>query len=333
MVFKHLLAGRLGLLAAVLVLASACGEGEISDSPAGARRGPEASGEGGGDFDAPTNDAPTNDAPTNDAPTNDAPTTSSKWSETVVKPDATNTGPNCSAPGCPNATLSPQNSPPLVITQDGATYENFTMTNGAEPIVVRARNVTFRNFYIHHDNWTGLYVDNVPNANLVLEYGEIEGGSPCSQLIEGDGITVRYGKFHSCDDIWKINDSYGSNGPVTIENSYFYDVIGGHGDTFMIWPNMDNDTTARHNHFVGGNTSIVIDASISPGATLLFEENWLHGGGAAYTIYCDTREGGARIYRDNLFDRNYQYGPVADPGCTWIENAYMDDSSTVPYSP
>lgn len=320
--WRSALVGRLGLFAAVLVLASACGEGQISDSPAGARLGPESGGDG--DFDAPASDPPANDPPA----------TSSKWWKAVPKPDENNTGPNCSAPRCPTATLSPQNSPPLVITQDGATYENFTMTLGQyDEISIQAQNVTFRNFYIQGNSWTTVKVENTANANLVLEYGEIEGGSPCSQLLEGDGITVRYGKFHSCDDIWKINDENGSNGPVTIENSYFYDVRGGHGDTFMIWPNMDNDTTARHNHFVGGNTSIVIDASISPGATLLFEENWLHGGGAAYTIYCDTREGGARIYRDNLFDRNYQYGPVADPGCTWFDNVYMDDSSPVPYTP
>jgi hypothetical protein len=42
-VFEHPLVGRVGLLVSVLVLADACGGGEISDAPGGARLGPEAS--------------------------------------------------------------------------------------------------------------------------------------------------------------------------------------------------------------------------------------------------------------------------------------------------
>jgi len=197
-------------------------------------------------------------------------------------------------------------------------------------IVVDANNVTLRNFSLQGSAvGAGTVIENF-GSNLLIEYGEVTGGSSCGQILDGDGWTVRYTEFQNCDDIVKINDSLGSNGPVLVEDSYWHNVGGDHGDTIQIWEAMRNDITFRHNSLEGGNTSIVIDWDVNSPARLLFEENWLHGGGAGYVIYCSNSGGGDRIYRNNLFDRSYVYGPVTDAGCTWTNNSYMDNLAPVP---
>ena len=143
--WRHALVGRLGVFTAILVLASGCGDGQISDAPPGARFDSD-TGDGAVDDpanDPPTNDPPANDPPSDDPPVDDPPATGSDWWGSVAKPDETNTGPNCAAAGCPNATLETGNAPPSPITQNGAVYENFTMSG---TLVVDADNVTLRNF-------------------------------------------------------------------------------------------------------------------------------------------------------------------------------------------
>ena len=61
------------------------------------------------------------------------------WWDAIPKPDASNTGPS------DPSILSSGNAPPDTITQDGATYENFTKTGN---ITIDADNVTLRNFRI-----------------------------------------------------------------------------------------------------------------------------------------------------------------------------------------
>ena len=253
---------------------------------------------------------------------------SSDWWDTVLKPNAANTGPNCTGrPGCPNAALSSSNAPPRTITTNGATYENFTMSG---TLVVDADNVTLRNFSLQGSGVGDGTVITNRGRNLLIEYAEVNGGSNCGQILAANGWTVRYSELRNCADIVKIADGGAGNlGPVLVEDSYWHDVGGGHGDTIQIWPGTSSDVTFRRNHLEGGNTSIVIDWDINAPARLLFEENWLHGGGAGYVIYCSNSGGGARIYRNNLFDRNYVYGPVTDSGCTWSDNLYMDNFAPV----
>jgi len=324
-VLRNALVGRLGLLAAVLVFASACGDGQISDGP-GARIGPDASDDGA--FDPAANDPPVDDPPVDDPPAMGPPSTSSDWWGVVTKPDATNTGPNCTGrAGCPSATLSAGNAPPSTITQDGATYENFTMTGTLD---IDANNVTLRNFSFNASGVGSSDVIHNTGTNLVIEYAYINGGgSDCGQIFNSNGWTVRYSEFENCDDIVKISDDNGVLGPVLVEDSYWHNVPGGHGDTIQIWPGTSSDITFRRNHLEGGNTSIVIDWDVNAPARLLFEENWLHGGGASYVIYCSGSGGGDRIYRNNLFDRNFLYGARTDPGCTWNNNSYMDNLAPV----
>jgi hypothetical protein len=165
-----------------------------------------------------------------------------------------------------------------------------------------------------------------------MEYGEINGGSTCTTHIDGNGFTARYTKFHTCDDILQMNNSMGSNGPVLVHDSYWYEANGGHGDIVMVWPNQDADSTFRHNVLVGGSTSIFIDDTLTAPAVLLVEENWMYGGASntSFHVYCDTGGGGTRIIRNNLFDRNFNYGPFDSDECDIVEgNSYEDDFSPV----
>lgn len=256
------------------------------------------------------------------------------WWETTLKPNAANTGPNCSGrPGCPDAPLLAANAPPTTIIQDGATYENFVWTGNE--IYVEADNVTFRNFQLLASNMnsTTLIRDRT-GSNLVLEYGYLDGGGGnCGEFVQGQGYTIRFSELRNCADITKADNGSGS-GPILIEDSYLHDAIGGHGDVMQIWPVNDTNITIRRSVLEAGNTAAIIDWAISSPARLLVENSWIEPGPAAgWGIYCSNDGGGQRIYQNNLFARGWNFGPVTDAGCTWINNLWDDDFTEVPYNP
>jgi hypothetical protein len=247
----------------------------------------------------------------------------SNWWETVTKPNASNTGPNCQGrAGCPSATLTTGNAPPGVVTQDGATYENFIKTSGFSGgqagIEIQAQNVTFRNFHIAFGNNVGIQVIDTPNANFVMEYGEIISTAACSTIMDGDGYTAQFTHFHDCDDIAQVNTSNGNNGPVLVEDSYWHDARGSHGDVFMGWDVVENPLTVRHCTLVGGDTSIFIDGDVQ--AQILFEENWLYGGECAFHFYPSPGD----IVRRNIFFNHNCFGLAIDNDADWYDNLYDD---------
>ncbi len=279
-------------------LIGACGDGQIGDSRLSSEGDPRLS-----SVAEPTPDQLDEPAPGAD------------WWDAIPKPDASNTGPS------DPSILSSGNAPPDTITQDGATYENFTKTGN---ITIDADNVTLRNFTVYSSgNFRGINVLDGASG-ILIEDGEVDGGGTTGDCLRGPGITGRRLNLHHCDDSMKAQ---GYGGPTVIEHSYFHDVGGGHGDTVQSFESGSN-ITFRYNTLVGGNTSVfIIHGPI--GALYTIENNWLDGGG--YTVYCGGFGSSVRVH-DNLFSRKYQYGPAYDDGpCDWQGNLYDGDFSVVPH--
>jgi hypothetical protein len=237
----------------------------------------------------------------------------------VTRPDATNTGPN--NPGL----LGTGTPPPDTITQNGATYENF-VKNGC--VKIEADNVTLRNFTINAGGCSsyGIRMENGTSGALI-EYGEVDGQGSPAECLRGLGATIRYMNVHDCDDAHKAQ---GLNmGPLLVEHSYYWELVGGHGDAIQSLYK-SNDVTFRYNHIVGGRTSAFkIDAAPDPGYEMVVQNNWINGDGQAYKlIYCGGY-GEPVKFLDNLFGRNFkENSPIYKNGpCNWHNNYYWDDFS------
>jgi hypothetical protein len=312
----------------------ACGDGEISASPRG--------------FDG----APTPDQPDAGETCNGSGqcVEGSNWWEVNDRPDATNTGPNCSAPGCPNATLSAANAPPNTITQTicnaqpNCTWENFTKNHHVR---IEASGVTLRNFIINGNGvpWSVDVRDTSPNTELLMEYGEINGGGgeDCDANVQGMGWTARYMEIHTCDDNAKVhtNNSENGNGPVLVEHSWLYNAGGGHGDNFQSLNSPKDPIVVRFNSIEGGGTSVYLATHVH---TMTIENNWIDWGddtNCGSPVYCNTTPSGGGpgtiSINSNLWDRVYQtyvgggYCFASGGRCAYDnENRFLDDFSLLP---
>jgi hypothetical protein len=248
------------------------------------------------------------------------------WWEIVDEPDATNTGPNCSAPGCPSASLTDYGSCSNVedlITGDGVTVENFQCSGGFR---LEANNVTLRNFLIVGNGVFGVQVDAGISGGL-WEYGEIDGNPmDTSDCIRGRGFTGRFLHVHDCNDTQKVGGD--GQGPLIIENSYYHDAYGSHADAFQVWGDTDSAITVRNSSITCGGTACLITSAVV-GGVITFENNWLYGGGTGNFFYCGWDPGdvgpSAVYVTDNLFDRNYVNLARDISGCAWTGNLFMDD--------
>jgi hypothetical protein len=263
------------------------------------------------------------------------------WWDIYDQPDATNTGPNCSAAGCPSATLSTGNAPPDTITQSicnsqpGCTWSNF-IKNGR--VVIEAKGVTFYNFQISSGSSTqGVQIkdtDSSSSTDLTMEYGEIVGGSGCGENVHGMGWTARYMEIHNCDDNAKVHtDGTNGHGPVLVEYSWLYNAWGGHGDNFQnVTHNANDPITVRRNSIEGGGTAVLFLDNIH---TVTLENNRIYWGDdtdCGSPVYCGVSAvggGNGDIFiRENLWDRMYEtHGGCFDVRCTYGNNRWSDDYS------
>ncbi len=294
-------------LIVVVVLAGACGSGEIGagdrayESP-GARSGQPATGADGG-IDAEVIVPPPGDEDSSDRP----------W--------AHNTGP--SDPGA----LEPSGS--LIITTDGAALENLEITG---VIQIEADNVTIRNFRI---NATASYGIDIASGHdgILLEDGEIYGMD--SAAILGAGFTARRLHIHDSEgDGLKVG---GSGGPTLVEYSFIEKLgrkVDSHADGNQT--RGGSNITFRYNNIympVSGtpeypgspyksNATFMLQLNIS---NFVIENNWLTGGN--YTIYCPDN-GGVSV-RNNRFGRDYRFGPINGPCDEKVGNVWDDTGDPI----
>jgi len=278
----------------MVVIGGACGAGEIGDAAGSPRLGP-----GYDDIDGGIGDPPQVIGP--------------EGGTQPERPGAHNTG--------PTGPLTPYTGP-STITQDGATYEDFT----ASWLVIDADNVTLRNFRIDSPNWYGIEIKG-GHSGILLEDGEIL-GSMSSGLI-GVGFTGRRLYIHDTDS--DAVKTQGIGGPTIVEYSFIeklgLDSIKPDGN--QIAASGTSNVTFRYNNIwmpgpgpnspgppYSTNACAIHEGNISD---IVYEHNWLNGGN--FTMYCGVP--GISV-RNNRFGRDYIYGIRSGNCDEWTGNVWDD---------
>jgi hypothetical protein len=227
-----------------------------------------------------------------------------------VKPDATNTGPTNSS------ILTPSGS--ITVTVAGTVIQNVAVTG---TIVIKAANVTIKNFTIDADG--GTYGVQVVSGSVTIEDGQIT--NAMGGAVFGNNWTaLRLNVFNMGSDAF---DGGGNN---TLEDCYIHNIgmsAGAHadgiqlnnGDSIVIegnnfdlpWWNQVGSQVYRCNSciFLNGYVYNYLDGTVISG-------NWLDGGN--YTIYALGQTN--TTVSNNIFGDDYQYGDIDGSVATWTGN-------------
>ncbi len=234
------------------------------------------------------------------------------------KPGPNNTGPYDESILVPMAGFT--------ITQNGYVLENADISGG---MVIRAKNVTLRNFRIDSHGYYGIQCTEAINEGIVIEDGEILHNTSCG--VYGIGFTARRLDVHECG-----GDAFKAHGNAVIEDCWIHNLgmePGAHadGDQSLVGMNI----TIRHNNMdmpVGlsgyeSNSALSMSAFYGPAGNILIEENWFNGG--TYTIYLtDDSHGPMTNVRvlNNRFGRDYHYGVLYNDTSAVISGNVWDDT-------
>jgi hypothetical protein len=254
-------------------------------------------------------------------------------SEESEKPVEATTGANCAAPGCPSATLGSLSAAGAncrsTITVNGTTCENFT-TNGS--ITINADNVTLRNFIVNANGGRYGVYPTAGSSGITVEYGEIYNAESAGLYnlsnnfyaqrlyvhdiggdafkIEGNGATVEWSFL---EKLGTAPDAH-ADGNQTRDGS---NITFRYNNMWMPAPGTPNYPGRPYK----ANATAMHCCNIS---NVVYEYNWLNGGG--YTVYCQTSGQNVRgiSVRNNLFGRDYAYGPRSGTCDEWSGNRWED---------
>jgi hypothetical protein len=120
------------------------------------------------------------------------------------------------------------------ITAEGAVVEDVLMTDGAD-VVVKAENVTIRNFKLEGGSIVNRYAGNC-YAGLVVEDSTFE-PEPGQPYGPGDATIASGGFTARRVELYKRGEGYrGSDcGPITVEDSFAYIIGGAYPDACEDW--------------------------------------------------------------------------------------------------
>ena len=224
------------------------------------------------------------------------------------------------------------------VTQDGAVIEDVHITGS---LVIRANNVTLRNFRIDAAGDAYGIECNAGTGGLVVEDGEIYNMN--SAAVYGYGVTLRRLDVHDSG-----GDGLKPNGPdFVLEDSWVRRLgknDGSHADGVQARNSSDDrDFTGlviRRNFFdmpkglsgYRSNACIYLqDESENAGRILnaVIQDNWLNGGNYTLDIRGSQQEG--HVITGNRFGRDYQYGVVygASEAAVWSNNVWDDNGGVV----
>ena len=320
--------------AACLIVASACGDGEIESggAPFETSGGPDPqmgfSNPGDSSSDARADAGVARDVVSRDENGNQ---TEPPPTGDPNRPWADNTGPSN-----PSAMVK---SGSLSITTDGATYENLDITGD---VWIDASNVTIRNFRIDGQfSSSSFYGINIApgNSGILLEDGEI---MRTGNGIRGLGYTARRIYIHDNNDDGLRPEGAPGSGPTLIEYCFVEKMglsDGAHADALQVSGVSDGsyDVTLQYNNFympAPGTPEHPGDASkasavifiAKPVSNYLIQNNWMNGGG--YTVYCGGNTTDV-VWRNNIFGDDYDYDAVTGSCQNWSGNIWEDTEEPI----
>jgi len=233
-------------------------------------------------------------------------------------------GPDNTGPSDPSLLVS---SGSITTTRDGQVIENVSVSG---TITVRNNNVTIRNFRLDGNGTTYPIGYESGHTGLVIEDGEV---FDYDAAVVGGNFTNYTARRLNVHD--GTGDGFKAMGNVTIESSYVHHLgtsPSSHADG--VQASGGSGLTIRNNNFdmpkgLAGYTNscaIFVAPDFGPISNVLIEGNWLNGGD--YTVHIDATNA---VVRDNLFGRDYEYGPKAMYGTyTWTNNRWMDTLALIP---
>jgi len=192
-------------------------------------------------------------------------------------------------------------------------------------ITVRNNNVTIRNFRVDGNGTWYPIVYESGHSGLVLEDGEVLDYDSAAVGGNFGNYTARRLEVHE-----SVGDGFKADSNVLIESCWVYHLgtgAGSHADGVQI--SSGSNITIRGNFFdmpanVAGyesNANVFAGPDFGPISNLVVEGNWLDGGN--YTLFIDATN---VTVRDNLFGRDYNYGPsnMVGNSYTWTNNRWWD---------
>ncbi len=296
--FKHRPIRRLGLLVSVLVLANACGDGEISAG--GARLGPEASDPDGGVSSCGV----CGDGEVCSSGTCVNAPTGTPYGHVVPADVGVTIGVGVAAP-VPTAPYTGPNP----VTASNTTIENVVV-NGCLKIGNGSPidNITIRNVIVNCNSHFALHLYNA--TNILVEYSHI------NNLSDGKVVYMEnaWGAEFRKNEIQGGQDYFFSAevvGDITVTDSYMHSNVGGceaHADGFQWWPARNNGFFhITGNYFDPNNPQIGFTGVLfagDEGQTVLMENNFIPLWG-----YYPIRWYGAGnkfTFRYNVYDQQYR---------------------------
>jgi len=250
----------------------------------------------------------------------DSPYSNAASATTPAAPAAgTRPGPDNTGPTDPSL-LVPSGS--ITTTRDGQVIENVSVSG---TITVRNNNVTIRNFRVDGNGTWYPIVYESGHSGLVLEDGEVLDYDSAAVGGNFGNYTARRLEVHE-----SVGDGFKADSNVLIESCWVYHLgtgAGSHADGVQI--SSGSNITIRGNFFdmpanVAGyesNANVFAGPDFGPISNLVVEGNWLDGGN--YTLFIDATN---VTVRDNLFGRDYNYGPsnMVGNSYTWTNNRWWD---------
>jgi len=197
-------------------------------------------------------------------------------SETTTPPTTT-TYPGASTTGVPPSTVLTAYTGPTTITTAGTVIDSKTITS---VLNIKANDVTIKNSRIAVGNASFILLNDSGNTGLMLQDTEIDGLSTVTDgaAIGGRNYTALRCNIHGTGDGVKLGDN------VTIQDSWIHDLYGGN-DSHNDGMQCSDGTNIRVLHntitpvYSGATSCIIIKADFGPISDLIFDGNFLGGGG------------------------------------------------------
>ncbi|WTX00783.1 right-handed parallel beta-helix repeat-containing protein (plasmid) [Streptomycetaceae bacterium NBC_01309] len=161
------------------------------------------------------------------------------------------------------------------------------------------------------------------HTDLLVQDVEIVGTADCEYGVGFQSVKSVRIDVSGCSDGVKMERG------ASLVDSWIHDLSRGPGDhNDGVQITGGSDITIRHNRIENPRnqtSAILVGGEFGSPSNILVENNFLDGGN--YTVYLDPK-GSNRVIRNNVFTRNYVYGPARlDGQVEWAGNTHEDGTA------